>query len=133
MEKKMKGGDNTICNTLRVIYHMTSDEGIRLKCRLAFSMGKAMCDRLMYYHNQFNSPITEFEELRGREPAPEWEMDKRRWEGHHSVCQMIRDIYHMTDSEQMKFRCRVAMAMTKAMNEKLKWYKQKGEENVANS
>lgn len=70
----------------------------------------------------------EFKELKEREPSPLWEMDKKRWEGHHSICQTIRDIYHMTDNEEMKLKCRVAMAMTKAMHEKLKWYKAKQEQ-----
>lgn len=50
-------------------------------------------------------------------------MDKKRWEGHHSICQTIRDIYHMTDDEALKLKCREAMAMTKAMHERLKQYK----------
>ena len=68
-----------------------------------------------------------FEHLPKRDPAPLHEMDIKRYEGHHSICQTIRDIYHMTDSEELKLKCRVAMAMTKAMHEKLKWYKQKQE------
>ncbi len=67
----------------------------------------------------------EFKELKDREPAPLWEMDRERWEGHHSICQTIRDIYHLTDNEELRLKCRVAMAMTKAMHEKLKWYKAK--------
>lgn len=64
-----------------------------------------------------------FEHLPKREPAPLWEMDKKRWEGHHSICQTIRDIYHLTDNEELKLKCRVAMSMTKAMHSKLKEYK----------
>ena len=71
---------------------------------------------------------TGFRHLPKREPAPLHEMDKTRWEGHHSICQTIRDIYHMTDKEDLKMACRVAMAMTKAMHEKLKWYKAKDKE-----
>jgi hypothetical protein len=71
---------------------------------------------------------TGFEHLPKREPAPESEMDKERWEGHHSICQTIRDIYHITDDGELKLKCRVAMAMTKAMHEKLKKYKQLREE-----
>ncbi len=48
MEKRMKN-PNTICNILREMYHMTDDPKIRLKCRLAFSMGKSMCDKLTQY------------------------------------------------------------------------------------
>lgn len=57
------------------------------------------------------------------EPAPEEEMDRTRWEGHHSVCQTIREIYRMTDNEEIKMKCRLAMSMTKAMHERLKKYK----------
>jgi hypothetical protein len=65
----------------------------------------------------------EFRHLPKREPAPLQEMDKARWEGHHSICQTLRDIYHMTDDVQLKLKCREAMAMTKAMHLKLKQYK----------
>jgi hypothetical protein len=56
MEKRMKN-PNTICNILREMYHMTDDQEIRLKCRLAFSMGKAMCDKLTYYHEIYGEPV----------------------------------------------------------------------------
>ena len=73
---------------------------------------------------------TEFKELRLREPASLWEMDRSRWEGHHSICQTIRDIYHLTDNEELKLKCRVAMAMTKAMNKKLQEYNQQTQEKI---
>jgi len=57
-------------------------------------------------------------------------MDKRRFEGHHSVCQQLRDIYHMTDNLDIKLKCRLAMSMTKSMNEKLKWYKANEQEKT---
>ena len=62
-----------------------------------------------------------------RTPVSEEEMDKTRWEGHHSVCQNLRDIYHLTDNKEIRYKCRLAMAMTKAMNSKLKWYKKDGD------
>jgi hypothetical protein len=65
--------------------------------------------------------------LKEREPAPISEMSRKRWEGHHTICQTIRDIYNMTDNEELKMKCRVAMAMTKAMNDKLQYYKHKEE------
>ncbi len=58
-----------------------------------------------------------------RVPVSESEMDITRWEGHHSVCQTIRDIYHLTDNIEVKMKCRLAMARTKSMHEKLKEYK----------
>jgi DNA topoisomerase VI subunit B len=54
-------------------------------------------------------------------------MDKVRYEGHNSVCQYLRNIYHLTDNTEIKFKCRVAMSMTKKMHEKLKEYKSKEE------
>lgn len=58
-----------------------------------------------------------------RKPVPEKEMDKSRYEGHHTVCQTLRDIYHLTDDEEIKYKCRLGMSMTKAMHKKLKKYK----------
>ena len=52
MEKRMKN-PNTICNVIREVYHMTDNPDIRLKCRVAFSMGKAMAQRLAYYHETY--------------------------------------------------------------------------------
>jgi hypothetical protein len=60
-----------------------------------------------------------------RDPVPEKIMDETEYEGHHSICQFLRDIYHMTDNEEIKIKARVGVAMAKAMNEKLKWYKAK--------
>ena len=42
-------GHHTICETLREIYTSTDDEEIKLKCRLATSMAKAMQNRLKKY------------------------------------------------------------------------------------
>lgn len=58
-----------------------------------------------------------------QEPVPKEEMNKHRYDGHHSVCQTIREIYRLTDNEEIKLKCRLAMAMTKAMHEQLKRYK----------
>ena len=73
---------------------------------------------------------TGFRDLPVREPIRESYMDMKRFEGHHSICQTLRDIYHMTDDEKLKLKCRVAMAMTKAMHEKLKKYKQMEMEKI---
>lgn len=60
------------------------------------------------------------------EPVPESEMDKDRYHGHYTICQYLRDIYHMTDDEEIKMKCRIGMAMTKAMHKRLKHYKRIG-------
>lgn len=69
-------------------------------------------------------PVDE-KEMEKEELSTEWEMDRTRYLGHHTICQTLRDIYHMTDNEELKLKCRLAMSMAKAMNEKLKWYKEK--------
>lgn len=126
--KNMKG-DNTLCNTLRGMYRITQDTEIKLKLRLAFSMGKSMCNRLAFYKEKYGFQEGEISdgtwvEFRQRDPIDIHEMDKSRWEGHHSICQTLRDIYHLTDDSDIRLQARVAMAMTKAMHEKLKRYKQ---------
>lgn len=63
-----------------------------------------------------------------REPVPESEMDRTRWQGHHSICQFLRDMYHETEDQNLKFKIRVCMAMAKAMNKKLQDYKHADEE-----
>jgi len=50
-------------------------------------------------------------------------MDKHRYDGHHSICQTLRDLYHMTEDEEIRVKLRLAMAMAKAMNEQLQYYK----------
>lgn len=51
------------------------------------------------------------------------DIQKKRYEGHFTICQMLRDIFQMTDNEDIRYKCRVAMAMSKKMHEKLKWYR----------
>ena len=62
-----------------------------------------------------------------REPVAESVMENTRYEGHHTICQTLRDMYHMTDNADIKLKCRLAMAMAKAMQDKLKWYKSREE------
>ena len=61
------------------------------------------------------------------EPCPISEMDRSRWDGHHSICQFLRDIYHMVenngDPEEVKLKVRVCVSMAKSMNKKLQYYK----------
>ena len=52
-------------------------------------------------------------------------MTKTRYAGHHTICQFLRDIYTMTNNEEIKMKCRIGMSMTKSMHEKLKYYKKK--------
>lgn len=63
-----------------------------------------------------------------RDPVPVSEMDRGRYEGHHSICQTLRDMYHMTEDEAIRLKLRLAMAMAKAMNQKLQDYKHQEED-----
>jgi hypothetical protein len=60
-----------------------------------------------------------------RNPVSESEMDRTRYERHHTICQTLRDIYHMTTDSEIKLKCRVGVAMAKAMQERLKFYHKK--------
>ena len=59
------------------------------------------------------------------EPIREGIMLDSRYQGHHSICQMLRDIYMLTNNEEIKMKTRLATTMAKKMHERLKWYKQK--------
>ena len=67
-----------------------------------------------------------------RQPVREKEMLKERWAGHHTVCETLREIYKLADgretfdNNEIKLKCRLAMAMAKAMQDRLKKYKKKG-------
>ena len=65
-----------------------------------------------------------------RNPVPESEMELTRWQGHHSICQMIRDCYHLTENEELRLKLRVAMAMAKAMNNRIQWCKHEHLEHI---
>jgi len=57
------------------------------------------------------------------EPVPRCEMLRERYTGHHTICQTLRDIYHLTDNEEIRFKARLAMSMAKAMNDSIQRHK----------
>lgn len=69
-----------------------------------------------------HKPVSEEEMLK---PATDEEMAFSRYAGHHTICQTLRDIWATTDDDEVKMKCRLAMAMAKAMHRKLKDYNQK--------
>lgn len=46
-------GHHTICQTLRDIWAATDNDEIKMKCRLAISMAKAMHKKLKEYNQKF--------------------------------------------------------------------------------
>ena len=67
------------------------------------------------------------------EPIDEREMDRTRYDGHHSICQTLRDIYHLTEDEEIRLKARIAMSMAKSMQRKLKEYRDQQLENATPS
>ena len=61
--------------------------------------------------------------MRRHDPVPERLMLKQRYIRHHTICQTLREIYALTDSEDIKLKTRVAMSMAKSMHNKLKRYR----------
>ena len=57
------------------------------------------------------------------EPVSEEFMLKTRYKNHHSICETLREIFQATDDEDIKYKARLATAMAKAMQNKLKKYK----------
>ena len=62
MNRKIYEGENTICQTIRDMYHISDNQDIRLKCRLAMAMAKAMCVKLMEYREIYGAKEPEFQD-----------------------------------------------------------------------
>ena len=61
-------------------------------------------------------------------PYTEEEMFRNQHEGHHTICQTIRDTYRMTDDEKIKENLRLIFAFGKRMHNKLKEYRKRYDE-----
>jgi len=57
------------------------------------------------------------------EPVSVATMVRTRYKGHHTICETLREIYVLSENEEIKIKCRIAVAMAKSMHNKLKWYK----------
>lgn len=62
MDRRIYEGEHTICQTIRDMYHLTDNEEIRLKCRLAMSMAKSMCEKLMQYRDKYGATQATFQD-----------------------------------------------------------------------
>ena len=58
------------------------------------------------------------------EPVPIDVMLKKRYHGHFTICEKLREIYLATDDEEIRMTCRLCMSMAKSMHERLKKYKE---------
>ena len=68
--------------------------------------------------DKHREPVDEAEMI-----APVREIENQRYIHHHTICACLRRIYQMTESEKIRMECRIAMAHSKAMHERLKHYK----------
>lgn len=59
------------------------------------------------------------------EPFPVHKMDSKKGTG--TVCEVLRDIYHATEDDEIKYMSRVATSMCKAMARRLEEYKREKE------
>jgi hypothetical protein len=59
-----------------------------------------------------------------KEPVPEEKMIRHGNPKTNSICQLLREIYWMTEDQEIKLKLREATAMAKAMYFKLKEYKE---------
>jgi hypothetical protein len=57
------------------------------------------------------------------EPVSDVKMKSQRYKNHHTICEVLREIYMEAENETIKYKCRLAMAMAKKMHNKLKEYK----------
>ena len=58
------------------------------------------------------------------EPVDIGFMKKKRYAGHNTICEKLREIFMLTDNEDIKLKCRIATSMAKKMHERLKKYKE---------
>ena len=61
--------------------------------------------------------------MRKHKPVSIAKIENQRYKGHHTICQFLRDIYALTDDEEIRLKCRIGLSMTKSMHERLKKYR----------
>ena len=60
---------------------------------------------------------------RPHKPVPEDAMVRAKFDGDHTICQKLREIYQLSDNEQVKLNSRIAMSMAKSLIKTIKKYK----------
>lgn len=50
-------------------------------------------------------------------------MNKKRYLGHFTICEKLREIFRTSDDPEIKYKAREAMAMAKKMQDRLKQYR----------
>jgi hypothetical protein len=113
----------TFCQVLREIYyHEYSNKQIRGKSRYAVGLAKNIVSRLRRYKKISGGEI-KIMPMRKHKPVSIKKIEKTRYQGHHTICQFLRDIYAITKNEEIRMKCRIGMSMAKSMHERLKKYR----------
>lgn len=61
------------------------------------------------------------------QPVSVEKMMNEKYAGHHTICETLREIFLITEDEEIKLKCRLATSMAKSMHRKLKAYKKESE------
>ena len=61
--------------------------------------------------------------MRRHLPIPKHKMEVPPDDDVNTICSVLRDIYWLTNNEEIKLKCRVATSMAKSMSRRLRKYK----------
>ena len=119
----------TLCQIMREVYYGCDDEGIKEKSKLVMIGAKEIVDELKKNKELFRKDHRKDVKeramgIRKHKPVSIKKIENQRYQGHHTICQFLRDIYTMTENEDIKMKCRIGMSMAKSMHERLKKYRQ---------
>ncbi len=130
--KKNVGTNNGVsfCQIMREIYYSkSSNKKIRMKCRHAAGFAKNIVSKLSKYKEIYMWDKKKYRvekrkmSIRKHKPISVARIEKAKYKGHHTICQFLRDIYAMTDNEEIKLKCRIGVSMAKSMHVRLKKYR----------
>ena len=123
----------TLCQLMREIYYGTENEELKEKSKQVMVGAKEIVDELKEHKELFKKDHKKDVKQRKRDeamgirrhkPVSIRKIENPRYHGHHTICQFLRDIYKMTNDEEIKLKCRIGMSMAKSMHERLKKYRQ---------
>jgi len=118
----------SLCQIMREIYFTVDDEKIKKKVKLVVVGAKEIIGELKINKELFKKDRKKYRKdkkmkIRMHKPVSIKKIENPRYKGHNTICQYLRDIYAMTNDEEIKMKCRVGMSMAKSMYERLKKYR----------
>ena len=117
---------NSIYQVLRDIYHLSVDEEVRVRCRIATAMAKAMHKKLVEYQA---NPLFAYPEIATGDntivvkPYLRRNMVRTNLHGRgERICHTVQEIFLMSTDPEILFKCCVGMRMTKLIYAQLVQY-----------